>query len=110
MIGRNGFVFLCAYLYWSSFECTCRRGFFILNEFAGVLERWEGLGPNGEIPDFSIETMQIGLDRNTKPFPDRCPGRLFSTTPVAPRSNRPAYKTPFLWHALSPSLSEFGGS
>ena len=40
-------------------------------------ERWEGLGPNGEIPDFSIETMQIGLDRNTEPFPDRCPGRLF---------------------------------
>ena len=25
---------------------------FYLNEFAGVLEKWEGLGPNGEIPDF----------------------------------------------------------
>jgi hypothetical protein len=62
MIGRDGLVFLCVYLYWLSFECACLCGFF-LNKFAGDLAKWEALEPNGEIPDFSLEPMQIGLDK-----------------------------------------------
>jgi hypothetical protein len=55
-------VFLCVYLYWLSFDCACLCGFF-LNKFAGDLAKWETLEPNGEIPDFSLEPMQIGLDK-----------------------------------------------
>jgi hypothetical protein len=58
----------------------------------------EGLGPNDENPDFSIETMQIGLDkcevgvdRNTETIVRPMSRPTFSTTPVAPRSIQSAW-------------------
>jgi hypothetical protein len=53
------FVFICTGYHLNARVCVV----FNLNKFAGDLAKWEALEPNGEIPDFSLEPMQIGLDK-----------------------------------------------